>query len=132
MAQKVKYYKKRQEMSEFNISYVNGEYLFGAPGSKAYEMAFSKSRHWKHEKEWRVCEQADRLKLDPATGLYFFPFGNWLKLREILIGFRCEEKNIERRFKTLITQDPDTGDPDPPEIVRTRRSPTTFAIEKAT
>ena len=84
-------------------------------------------------------ESEKLLELDGDKGQYFLKFnynyGNGivqiLKLREILIGFRCEEENIENRFQSLINDDNKYPDPKP-TIIRTRLSPTTFAIEKLT
>ena len=91
---------------------------------------YAQSIRWEHEEEWRIGAQEKTLELDPTTGLYFYPFKNQLKLREILIGVRCEEENIERRFERLIDDD---KYPDPkPEIIRTRLSSSSFKIEKAT
>ena len=108
---------------------------------ESYDMRIYKSHHWKHESEWRLWLPESHLDLDPTSGLYFFPFApppatnsdlpratvQILKLREIWIGFRCEEENIKRRFEKLTEQDPD-----PPEIFLTRRSASTFEIDKVT
>ena len=93
-------------------------------------MFYVKSHHWQHEKEWRLLSAEEKLLLDSITGLYFFPFADRLILREILIGFRCEEENIERRFERLIDDD-NYYDPKP-NIIPTRLSRAAFEIEKVT
>ena len=127
----IQYVEEKLDMREFGIDYLHDE-LRIIDNEKARKMLNYKSYHWKHEKEWRMWLPVELLELDSITGLYFFHFVNHLKLREILIGFRCEEENIESRFERLVARYSDAGDPDPPEIVRTRLSPTTFAIEKTT
>ena len=132
---KVKYKKNRIGQENFGLQYVNGE-LMRAKGMSEEHLAVNeilryKSHHWKHEKEWRIWITENDSKLDPITGLYFYPFANELKLREILIGFRCEEENIKRRFERLINNDDEYPDPKP-AILCTRLSPTTYEIEKTT
>ena len=119
---KVQYVTYKQDMSNFGFQYVDG-YL--QQGDEGYKIMFFKSHHWKHEEEWRIWQFEERLRLDSTTGLYFLSFKPRLELREILIGPRCEEENIEGRFERLVAQYPD-----PPAIVRTRLSLTDFAIEK--
>ena len=125
---KIKYNKTRTDMHEFGFDNSSG--MMVNTEGKTYTIFYVKSHHWEHEKEWRLMDIADRLKLDSITGMYFFPFANRLKLREMLIGFRCEEKNIERRFERLID---DSKYPDPkPKIISTRLSRSAFEIEKVT
>ena len=89
------------------------------------EQVFVKSNKWEYEREWRIWEMVHRLHLCPTTGFYFFPFGPDLKLREILIGPRCEEDNIRYRLEKL------TADYDPkPQIICMYRSPSHFSIVK--
>ena len=78
---------------------------------------FTKSDHWKYEKEWRVCVPLG--ERDPVSGLYFDDFGDQKILREILVGFRCIEEfpDIKSRLDKLVT-----SYPDPPDIFFTRRS----------
>ena len=123
----IQYVKDKKDMSEFGFHYVDGE--LKDIEDKGHNILFVKSHSWKHEEEWRIWQFAESLRLDATTGLFFLPFKPRLKLREILIGFRREEENIERRFERLID---DSKYPDPPEIFRTRLSPSAFEIEKAT
>ena len=125
---KVKYKKNRSDMHEFGFDNSSGMPV--NTKGKTYTIFYVKSHHWEHEKEWRLLDFSENLILNPITGLYFFPFADRLRLREILIGFRCEEENMEHRFKRLIDTD---KYPDPkPEIISTRLSRSTFEIEKAT
>lgn len=81
---------------------------------------------WKYEEESRLIIPRQSLDEDPITELLFFPFGNHMELREILIGFRCTEKNIESRLDKLVAG----YSPDPPKVFLTRRSSSKFEIEK--
>ena len=86
-----------------------------------------KYRDWKYEEEWRMWGNIDdNLTFDPINDRYFFPFENRLTLREILIGPRCEEKNLRRRLEELTANYPETR----PDIIFTRLSLSTFEIEK--
>ena len=124
---RIKYKKYRMDMNKFGLQYIDGEFNMNEDESDS--ILRYKSHHWKHEKEWRIWVIEEYLELDPITGLYFNSFSDQLKLREILIGFRCEEENIERRFEKLINDD-DNKYPDPkPKIIRTRLSSCTFEIE---
>ena len=124
----VEYKNYRPDMSELGFEYING--VPSNTGGKTRIIFYVKSHHWEHEKEWRLLDFSENLILNPITGLYFFPFADRLRLREILIGFRCEEENMEHRFKRLIDTD---KYPDPkPEIISTRLSRSAFEIEKAT
>ena len=126
---KLEYVEHRMDMNFLGLELDNGK-IKGTTG-QSHRILTYKSRHWRHEKEWRIWVVEDQLELDSETGLYFFSFADDLKLREILIGFRCDENNIRRRFERLIN---DTGNyPDPkPRIISTRPSPTKFQIEKVT
>ena len=85
----------------------------------------AKHRDWKYEKEYRIWEETNKTVHDPVTGHYFFPFSDYIKLREILVGFQCDVKNIKSRLNKLIA-----GYSPKPRIYDTRRSLSTFAIEK--
>ncbi|MGR4876398.1 hypothetical protein [Pseudoxanthomonas sp. LARHCG66] len=57
----------------------------------------TKFRHWEYEDEMRAfCLLDHSTALD---GLYFYEFGAELRLREVIIGARCEEK-VERVCET--------------------------------
>lgn len=91
------------------------------------DVAFVKSWHWRHEKEWRMWERVDCLDLCPITGLHYFRFGERLKLCEILIGPRCEEKEDNMRYRLEKL----TADYEPkPEIAFLDLSRSHFAIEE--
>ena len=120
---KMEYIKDKRDVSKFGFNFVNGELSLAR--NKKNKIHNYKSHYWKHEEEWRIWEFETNLKLDPISGLYFFPFGDLLKLREILIGFRCKDENIKRRFEKAAE-----GYPEPPEISYTRPSFSTFEIEK--
>ena len=142
LCSKVEYTKHKMDKKKFGFSDSKKE-----DDDNFIEFLLHKSHHWKHEKEWRMWLPENLLDLDATTGLYFFPFARptskkasvqILKLREILIGFRCDEENIKRRFEKLTKRDPDPvekfskHDLDPPEIFFTRRSSSTFEILKVT
>ena len=138
MFYKIKYIQDRLDIEKPVISELTKE-----DTNKGYhDIRLYKSHHWQHENEWRMYISKDSeelLKLDATTSLYFLNFNfNYgfgivqiLKLREILIGFRCEEENIESRFQSLINDDNKYPNPKP-AIIRTRLSPSSFEIEKAT
>ena len=119
----IKYINEKLDISEFGFYYNDG--ALKSTGKKAGKIRHYKSWHWKHEKEWRIWEAEDKLELNPVTGLYYFPIGDLLTLREILIGFRCKEENIERRFEKLSSMYPA-----PVKIIRTCLSPSTFEVER--
>ena len=107
-----------------------------------YDIRLYKSHHWKHENEWRMYITKgfeELLELDGTNNLYFLKFNfdyglgivQILKLREVSIGFRCEEESIESKFQSLINDDNKYPNPKP-AIIRTRLSPSSFKIEKAT
>ena len=124
----IKYVEKRMDMSDFDLSYTDGR--LEVTGNRVASLLHFKSYHWEHEKEWRMWNAADDLELDPMTGLYFFPFSGGLELREILIGFCCEERDIKQRIERLIAK---YSDPKP-AVFFTRPSISTFdfEIEKVT
>ena len=122
---KMSYIRDKKDVSEFGFHFVNGR--LSVAHNKTNKIHNYKSHHWRHEKEWRVWETETNLNLDPISGFYFFPFGNLLKLREILIGFRCKDENIRRRLEKAAE-----GYPEPPKIFDTRPSFSTFEIEKIT
>ena len=119
----IKYSKKRFDLTNIGTTDDNG--MWSTDPEKLKETQLTKSHHWKHEKEWRIWAPRNTVTLDPITGLHFYPFSHWLKLREILIGFRCEEENIKRRLEELTAEYPDPK----PEIIFTRPSYYTFEIE---
>ena len=141
MLHEVEYVKDKKDYNQF---------VFGDSTEEGESTDFLrfKSHQWEHEEEWRILLTEDFLELDATTGLYFFPFARMsprknalkvpieiLKLRKILIGFRCHEENIKRRFEKLTERDPDPLEKlaghnlDPPEIFFTRRSSSAFKIE---
>ena len=125
---KVNYKTTRPEMEDFGFESSSGMPVNTT--GETYKIFYVKSHHWEHEQEWRLMGFVNSLKLDVTSGLYFFPFSDRLKLRDILIGFRCEEQDIESRFDRLIADD---RYPHPkPRIVPTRPSRSAFEIEKAT
>ena len=121
----VKYGDDRKYLDYFGYYIVDGELRPPTKGYSANNILYYKSIRWQHEEEWRIGAYEKNLELDPTTGLYFYPFSNGLKLREILIGFRCEEENIKRRLEKLTAEYPDPK----PEIIFTRPSSSTFEIE---
>ena len=125
---RVEYKKNRPEMEDFGFDNSSG--IPVNTEGKTYTIFYVKSHHWEHEQEWRLMGIANSLKLDASSGLYFFPFADRLKLREILIGFRCEQQNIASRFDQLIADDRYLHPK--PRIISTRPSRSAFEIEKAT
>ncbi|SRR5712692_2659554 len=54
----------------------------------AQQLLFTKYLDWKYEEEWRGWFTLD--EVDPATGFYFYPFGEKLQLREVIAGPLCD------------------------------------------
>ena len=123
---KVEYIKDRIDVSEIGLKFVNGG-LMEIDNSKISSILYIKSYNWEYEMEWRIFDE--RTETDPVSGLRFISFGSRLKLREILVGFRCAEENpdIKSRLDKLVT----AYLPDPPEIFLTQRSLSAFEIEKS-
>ena len=123
---KIEYVKDRLEVREFKFSSSPEE---DKHDEGIYDIRHYKSDHWKHENEWRMWVTENQIELDSITGQYFYYFNRSgieiLKLREILIGIRCKEENIKRRFEKLIEQYPE-----PPDIFYTDLSSDTFQIKK--
>ena len=133
-AKRVQYVKHKIEINEIGMKFNNGklEPLQNVSEIDLFQlrmnMLLTKSSHWSHEKEWRLVKTKEK-KDQIFPTFYYFDCEKIVTLREILIGFRCKEENIERELKGLI----DDSYPDPkPTIFRTRRSPSSFEIEKAT
>ena len=126
---RVEYGENRKDLTYFGWSWVDGK-LIEPDEYQSINIFNYKSIRWQYEEEWRLSAGVDddTLELDPITGLYFYPFRDQLKLRKILIGFRCEEENIKRRFERLINDDDKYPDPKP-EIIFTRLSSSAFEIE---
>lgn len=125
-ARQVTYVQDRVDIREFDTQFVDGRLdIRNLDLPKVIKILTFKSRHWEYEKEWRIFHR--KIKPDPDTGLHFWPFGNQTKLCEILIGYRCSESNIESRLEELVASYPDS-----PKIFCTRRSLSTFQIEKVT
>ena len=130
----VKYVPNRLDSSEFDML-IQNFFSSNRPnldenteiGRKSLEqlkkLCFTKSCSWKYEKEWRAWTPGLR---DPVSGLYFVDFGDRTILREILVGFRCIEKNIKSRLDKLVARYSDPR----PEISSTQRSLSAFEIEK--
>ena len=93
---------------------------------------FVKSRDWEYEKEWRMLMYYTDLTFDPVKNMHFVPFEKRLTLREILIGFDCDEENIRFRLESLIDDDKDPYPNPKPKIICTRLSLSAFEIEKVT
>ena len=109
----VTYIKYRMDISEVGLKFDNGS-LVQTDQSKSVKLVHTKSWDWVYEEEWRIWER--RGEPDPVTGLHFLPFGDHLKLREILVGFRCIEEypEIKSRLDKLVA-----SYPDPPDILFT-------------
>lgn len=138
-AKKVKYVKHKIDICEIGMKFSGNELSLLKTVENMNErsrsmllmnLLLTKSHNWSYEKEWRLLSGEEKLELEPVSGLYFCPFADRLRLREILIGFRCEELNIKRRVERLIDDD---AYPDPkPEISCTRLSRSAFQIDKVT
>ena len=133
IVKRVKYVPNRLDREEF-ASLIHNYLISDRPnvddnteiGRKVSEqhknLYFTKSERWKYEKEWRTWTSGQR---DPVSGLYFADFDDRVILREILVGFRCTEKDIKSRLDKLVA-----SYPDPPKIFSTRRSLSAFEIKK--
>ena len=87
------------------------------------KLLYTKSSNWEYEEEWRLWISIVEEERDPVTNHQFFPFNGQIRLREILVGFRCEEENIKRRLEKLAA-----GYPSPPEITFPRPSSSAFEL----
>ena len=122
----VTYAKDRIDILEFGTCFVGGQLnIQNFKVGNVLRIMNVKSYHWEYEKEWRIWDK--KTESDPVTGRHFFPFCDQIKLREILIGFRCIEENpdIKVRLDKLVA-----CYSEPPEIFSTRRSLSTFEIER--
>ena len=130
---KVNYIPERLSFDETDIEFrgfSNENNINVGMGTKSVlKLLINKSHNWEYENEWRLVINRGALETDPVTELLFFHFDGQIELREILIGVRCieENKDIESRLNKLASQYPN-----PPEIVRTRRSFSKFEIKKVT
>ena len=128
-AKRVRYVKERVDISHIGFNYKN-DVLKPFDPLKFFNLFLTKSHRWKNEKEWRICNNITDQQRDPAPEHYFFPFDNVLELREILIGFRCPNKeDVKSRLDGLVTQSQYSPKPD---IFFTQRSLSAFEIEKVT
>ncbi|RZZ90772.1 DUF2971 domain-containing protein [Pseudoxanthomonas winnipegensis] len=88
----VKYVDSVQQFDLTAMEYENVRGLDFARDEVA-KVLTTKFRHWEYEDEMRAfCLLDHSAALD---GLYFYEFGAELRLREVIIGARCEEK-VER------------------------------------
>jgi hypothetical protein len=69
------------------VKYVEARQNLRMPPTKesADELLFTKYRDWQYEKEWRSWFQLDKRE----DGHYFYPFDNFMQLREIIAGPLC-------------------------------------------
>ena len=123
---KVKYTNRRKELAEFGMKCVDGR-IQCEDTSKIRDLLSIKSHHWKYEREWRIWIDGG-IEPDPVTNLRFLAFSDQIILREILVGYRCPEDIIQRLRKMAVNY---RGSPKP-KITLTRRSLSTFDIEKVT
>ncbi|BCO32602.1 hypothetical protein TspCOW1_27050 [Thiohalobacter sp. COW1] len=69
------------------VEYVGGNKSNGIEPSYVQKITSTKYKHWEYEDEIRM-----HVGLDEGTcegGLYFMPFSNELKLREVVLGHSC-------------------------------------------
>ncbi len=69
------------------VEYVGGNKLNGIEPSYVQKITSTKYKHWEYEDEIRM-----HVGLDEGTcegGLYFMPFSNELRLREVVLGHSC-------------------------------------------
>ena len=125
---KVKYVPQRIDARAFNIlmSWIAGNrdpLLLDKVQSQIKALMHTKSWNWEYESEWRSWIRKEYQ--DPVSNLFFFTLDNIrLKLREILIGFRCMEEDMKPKLDELVSRYPD-----PPKILYTQASLRHFAIE---
>ena len=108
------------------MKYIDGKIL-REDITKIRELLSIKSHHWEYEREWRIWIDGE-IEPDPVTNLRFLAFSDQIILREILVGFRCPEDMRYRLSKVTANY---LGSPKP-KITLTRRSLSTFDIEKVT
>lgn len=56
--------------------------------SLVQDLLYTKFEHWKYEEETRVFVELDSKTIE--SGCYFYPFGDQLRLREVILGPLCE------------------------------------------
>lgn len=70
--------------------------------SFGHKLLSTKFSHWRYEKEVRIIVKLEHAHLE--DGLYFLPYGNALRLREVIIGPRSElnPKQLSIRIKNCM------------------------------
>ena len=126
-ARKVNYKRNKLTLHDIGLGYISDK-LTIKDTDKARDLVYTKSTYWQYEDEWRIMTGGSK-KPDPVTNLRFITFSDQLTLREILVGFRCEEENIQHRLESLIFDH--AYDP-LPEIFPTRLSSSTFDVVMVT
>lgn len=66
------------------------------------DLAKIKFREWKYEKEYRLLLELDRCVKDGS--LYFHPFNEDLKIKEVVLGCRFDHKTNRNKVKELATK----------------------------
>ena len=134
-AKRVQYVKHKIEINEIGMKFNNGKLeplqkVIGIDLSKLLiNMLLTKSSHWSHEEEWRLLKLKDKNYQFFPT-FYYFDRDNVATLREILIGFRCPQKeDIKCEIEELIASD-EYYSTEPAKIFFTKRSLSDFKIEK--
>ena len=69
------------------VRFVDGVQSLGVEPSFAFELMCSKHSAWSYEKEVRMFIGLEESEED--SGLFFYPFGAELTLREVILGHRC-------------------------------------------
>lgn len=65
-------------------------------------LAKVKFQEWKYEKEYRLLVDLNNCRKE--DGLYFLPFGNALKLKEIVLGCRFNHKAMKEKILELASR----------------------------
>jgi hypothetical protein len=103
------------------VTYVEERPDLKLPPTKgsADELLFTKYRDWHYEEEWRNWFQLD----EREDGHYFYPFDEFVQLREVIVGPLCStsKEEIEEALKSY---------PDDITIMKARLAFKTFQVVK--
>ena len=63
------------------------------PNEVRQQLLVTKFKHWNYEEEVRAFVSLS--KAVKERGLYFYPFGNELSLREVILGHNCPKSSLK-------------------------------------
>jgi len=101
------------------VTYVRERSNLKMPPTKesADELLFTKFWDWHYEEEWRNWFQLDQRE----DGHYFYPFDNFLQLKEVIAGSLCDV--LKDKFHQALK-----GYPEPVSVIKARLAFKTFQV----